>query len=287
MSTAIDFSVSNEEYHKDRTAISNSSKEVFAESQTEYCRIYVTQETPPKAPTPALRIGSGVHKAVLEPDDFSTEYVYAPKCDKRTTAGKAAYAAFLEAAEGKTVLDLDEYDLVRAIQTACRQNKLVRNLLDRPGEVEHSYKWQDEATGLWLKSRPDKTFADGYQGKGIIFDLKTCDDASPQGFQAACRAHGYHRTAAFRIDGHLVRTGCHSHYLFAAVSKKNLEVGLYDLQPEEIELGRRENRSILKRMAKCYETGDWEPTWSKRVNSLRYPAWMFNEQWEVSDDDND
>jgi len=281
VSTAIDMQVSNQEYHADTTVVSNTGKEDFRKSQTDYYRRYVSREVQPPLPTPALRVGIAAHEFVLEPDVAADKYVCAPKCDKRTTAGKAAYAAFLETSEGKTVLDLDEYDLVRAIQTACRQNKLVRNLLDMPGEVEHSYKWRDRETGLWLKSRPDKTFAEGHNGRGIIFDLKTCDDASPQGFQAACRAHGYHRTAAFRIDGHLERTDEQAHYLFCAVSKKNLEVGLYDLQPEEIELGRKENRSILKRMGKCYETGDWEPVWSKRVNSLRYPAWMFSEQWEV------
>lgn len=285
MSTAIDMLVSNADYHADTTVVSNTGKEDFRRSQTDYYRRYVSREVQPPLPTPALRIGIAAHEFVLEPDVAIDKYVCAPKCDKRTTAGKAAYAAFLESSEGKTVLELDEYDLVRAIQTACRQNKLVRNLLDRPGEVEHSYKWQDSATGLWLKSRPDKTFSEAFNGRDVIFDLKTCEDASPEGFQYACRTHGYHRTAAFRIDGHFVRTGNQAHYLFAAVSKRNLEVGLYDLQPEEIELGRKQNRSILRRMARCYETGIWEPDWSTRVNSLRYPAFMFNDQWEVSDGD--
>lgn len=281
MSTVVDLKLSNAEYHGESTSVSNTGKECFRKSQQQYRGMYVTRTIPFPPPTPALTMGIAVHEAVLEPDVFADKYVCAPKCDRRTTVGKVLYAEFLESSAGKTVLSLDEYDLARAMQTACRQNDLVRNLLDMPGDVEHSYKWLDDESGLWLKSRPDKTFAGSHNGLDIIFDLKTCPDASPEGFQYSCRSHGYHRTAAFRIDGHLARTGNKSQYLFAAVSKETLEVGLYVLQPEEIELGRKQNRSILNRMAKCYATNDWEPVWSKRVNSLSYPAWMFNDQWEV------
>jgi hypothetical protein len=285
VSTAIDLDVTNAEYHADTTIVSNTGKECFRKSQALYHGMYVTRTIPFPPPTPALQMGIAAHVAILEPDKWASEFVCGlTGIDRRTTAGKAEHAAFLEAAGDKTVVPFDDYMLVCEMRRACRENELVRTLLDKPGDVEHSYKWLDDESGLWLKSRPDKTFDGSHNGIDIIADLKTGDFVSPGEFEHSCRSWGYERTAALRIDGHKVRTGNNARYLFIAVSKKTLEVGLYELQPAEIELGRKENRRLLNRMAYCYKSGDWVPEWSKRIVSLAYPAWAFNQEiWEVGD----
>ena len=48
--------------------------------------------------------GTAVHVATLEAEAFPDRYHVMPKVDRRTTIGKAAYAAALNEAEGKVVL---------------------------------------------------------------------------------------------------------------------------------------------------------------------------------------
>ena len=279
--SVIELEVTNEEYHADRTCVSNTGKEDFRKSQANYYGMYVAGTIPRPKPTPALLAGIWAHMAVLEPERWEVECIRGLEgIDRRTKAGKQAEADFAAVAEGRDVVPADVYDLVSGIAKACQENELAWNLLTRPGQVEHSFKWQD-TTGMWLKSRPDKTFSQAFAGSDVILDLKTCEDASPKAFEQACLAHGYHRTAAFRIMGHRAWTGNEARYLFLAVSKKDFAVGLHELQPHEIELGHTENRRILDRMAACYESGDWEPAWSKRVNKLTYKPWVFTNSEEV------
>ena len=49
----------------------------------------------PPDPTPAMRIGTLTHLAVIEPDRFATEVMVAPNVDRRTSAGKAEWAQFV------------------------------------------------------------------------------------------------------------------------------------------------------------------------------------------------
>jgi len=281
--SVIELEVTNEEYHADRTCVSNTGKECFRRSQATYFGMYVAGTIPWPKPTDALRMGIWSHTCVLEHERWQSEYICGPTgIDRRTKVGKEAAAAFELQAGNREVVPFDDFQVVERIRQACMDNELAWNLLMMPGQVEHSFKWQD-TTGMWLKSRPDKTFSAAFAGSDVILDLKTCEDASPEGFAGACRAHGYHRTAAFRVMGHEAWTGNRARYLFLAVSKKDYAVGLYELQPNEIELGHKENRRILDRMAACYESGDWEPSWSKTVNQLSYPQWAFtnSEAWEV------
>ena len=59
-------------------------------------------DNPPEFNSPALMFGAALHKAVLEPDGFGDEYIVAPKFDRRTKDGKAAYAAFEMSLAGRT-----------------------------------------------------------------------------------------------------------------------------------------------------------------------------------------
>jgi hypothetical protein len=57
----------------------------------------------------ALRVGTAVHKLALEGlDAYNATHAIAPEVDKRTKEGKAAWAEFATANEGKAILTADE-----------------------------------------------------------------------------------------------------------------------------------------------------------------------------------
>jgi len=72
--------------------------------------------------TPAMEIGIALHCAVLEPDEFAAHYAVPPDCDRRTTVGKAAWAAFQDANEGKTHLTAEDYGIVMGMAASIHRH---------------------------------------------------------------------------------------------------------------------------------------------------------------------
>ena len=91
--------MTNREYHAD-PAISKSDLDQIHRSPMHW----QYRKTHPPEQTPALLVGSAVHKMILEPSGFADEFAVAPETDRRTKAGREAYQAFQESATGKTVI---------------------------------------------------------------------------------------------------------------------------------------------------------------------------------------
>ena len=87
---------SNKEYHAS-AALNKSRLHRFSVSPQwfKYC------EDHPEEDSEALIVGGAFHKLVLEPDGFDNEYVVAQGIDRRTTAGKVAWAELLDSGKVK------------------------------------------------------------------------------------------------------------------------------------------------------------------------------------------
>ncbi len=79
-------------YHAN-PAISHSKLEVFRRRPRLFFKRYVEKSLPPPETTTAFRVGSAVHCAILEPEEFNARFVVSQKFDRRTKDGKAAAEA--------------------------------------------------------------------------------------------------------------------------------------------------------------------------------------------------
>src|SRR5690606_32160586 len=140
-----------------------------------------------------------------------SEFAIAPKCDRRTKAGKEDWQLFEQEADGKQVVPVDVYDEAMRVAESVRKNQLACSILSRAKFIEQSKRWRDGESGLTLKCRPDIVCDE------MIVDLKTCRDASPQGFARAAADLGYHRQHAFYVDGWAKATGEVLPFVFIAV----------------------------------------------------------------------
>jgi len=77
--------------------------------------------------TQAMVLGSAVHAGVLEP--HAGAVAIAPDVDRRTTAGKEAYSAFVREASGKIILTHDQGETYRGIVDAVAESRAATNLL--------------------------------------------------------------------------------------------------------------------------------------------------------------
>lgn len=151
-----------------------------------------------RAPKDAFDLGSTAHAIVLRNGTVHVVDAY----DWRAKADQATKKRLR--AEGKVVVHRGEYQQAAAMAQSVRRHPLASAILSQ-GRPEVSYYWTDEATGVTCRARADwlreGTAAD------CIADLKTCQDASADGFGKAIANFGYALSAVHYLDGYEALTG--------------------------------------------------------------------------------
>ena len=230
----------------------------------------------PITPTPALIFGQLLHKMVLEPDTLMDEFAVEPKVDKRTKAGKEAYAEFLDSISGKTIVSMDQFEKAEEMAQAINKNAFAVKLLG--GEHEKEYFWTDDMTGEECKCRTDCTVDIG--SMSLIVDLKTTTDASSEGFMREAIKYGYDFQAGMYKAGVDLVTGKDHGFVFVAVEKEP-PYAVNILQADELFIKRGYDlfREYIGVYHDCKQTGDWYGYLGKfnQINKLGLPNWLKKE----------
>jgi len=297
MAWDLKWDVTDDEYYSDTDRISNSSLGVFRASVRRYWATYVDGSLTPPAATDAMDVGSALHMAVLQPDKWAESVVIEPKIDRRTKAGKEAYAQFFGASanagvvvtdnsgtkagyrdRGQMVITRDDAQAVMDMAAAIKHNPLAAKLLDPSrGDAELPLTWTDEATTLRCKCKLDLITED--DDEVVIVDLKTAHDATPDGFGRAIVNYGLHHQAAFYSDAVRLMTEKPVRFVWAVFDKAPPhEVILYELDDEGLELGRSENKIAMRRLADCYDFDAWTGHWCNRVTPIALPRYAWNKR---------
>lgn len=263
--------MTNEAYHADITRIGKSGLDLISRSPAHYWARYLDPNREREEPTPALILGTAVHSAILEPNDFEARYRTLPEINKRTTAGKAEFEALMEHAKANKLVFLSQYDLdkCRRMRDAVHKHPAAQLLLAK-GVAEQTLMWTDEETGAKCKARPDWLSED----TGYIVDVKTTEDASPVGFAKSVYNYRYHVQAPWYLDGHLNSIGHAAEgFAFIAVEKTPpYAVSVYYVTPDVYVLGKKTYLRDLKTYMECLRNNNW-PGYSQDFQALQLPAW--------------
>lgn len=277
--TAETYEATNEEYHADHSRISNSMRKVFVDSRREYEGQFITNTLPPRNRTAALDDGYIGHAAILEPHIIESACAAIPRevLNKDGHRKGKAWTDFEEANPGKILRTKQQIEKILSWRLAVEANPATRKWLDMKGPVEQSIRWQDPATGLWLRCRPDKRTA------RCIVDVKTCRDSRPIEFSKDCANFRYAEQAAFYREGVMQLTGEVLPVLFIAVSKEPPYVArAYELDAAAMQFAEECVRKSLEDLAYCYGADDWREPGEEEVMELSLPNWaFFRNQWEV------
>ena len=250
-------------------AMSATGLKRMRQSPAHFYGMQLDPERPPNSTTPAMRAGTLAHTVLLEPQTVSDRYVMQPTGhDGRTKEGKAWAAAVPTGIETVSATDM---------QIAQRQAIAVRALpevgvLLASGVAESSAFWIDDTTVELCKCRPDWVHT---VGEGVILvDLKTCQDASPEGFPRSIAKLGYHLQAAWYSAGYEFATGKRVlGFVFACVEAAwPHAAAAYMLDDESLDKARFENRRLLDLYAACKASGHW-PGYQSSIQPLSLPAW--------------
>ena len=150
-----------EAYHLDLSGLSASDIKLLYRSPAHYRE---AKKNPPEQ-TPAMRLGSAVHMAILEPAKFLEKYTAIDDADictkiggskpRATNAYKEWKAGFILDNPGKELLDMNDFNGAVEIARIVREHPIAGALLAEPGTAEETMQWMHEETGTLLKCRPD------------------------------------------------------------------------------------------------------------------------------------
>lgn len=277
--------MTNDQYHSDRTAISKSGLDQIHKSPAHYYEVYLNPNRPPRKETEAFELGSVFHKIVLEPSDFKNEYVITPhdapkrptslqinaKNPSADTEKQIAWWRNFDANIGlKKLIDQETYDVARRMRDSVMDHPAAGDLLSRNGYCEETIFFTEEITGVKCKCRPDKRLESQF-----ILDLKSTEDASPDGFGRSSYNYRYHVQAPFYLYGAEQVFGGYDTFVFIACEKTPpYAVGVYFATREILSLGLDEFTQDLATYKECLRTNEW-PAYSPIIEPLKLPGWAF------------
>lgn len=203
----------------------------------------------PQEETKALRFGTFVHAAILEPHTLDDLYATAPDVDKRTKEGKAAWSEFATANAGKTILDAEESALghlvASHVKMALKHHKVAFGLTEAMYHVDYN--------GIPLKAAIDGVCGD------YLWDIKTTDDASPAGMLKSIRNYRYNLQAYwYRLVYELATGHRPLGFRFLFVEKEPpFATAVCEVGPELMSLAIADFEKALTLYRDCTASGIW------------------------------
>ena len=287
--------MSNKQYHA-TPAISASWLKLLDKSPYHLWYAYINKDRPQSVQTTAMMLGSLTHTLVLEPEKLDAEYVIVPEgIDKRSKDGKAFFAEI--EASGKTPVKQADFDHCAAMAGSLRINSGFMALRQHKHENERTFFWDDDRTGLHCKMRPDTVVHPcAAYPNGVVTDVKTTADASPQGFARQFFVLGYHIQAAHNAIGFMKAFGlgepefwrdgeefCTNMPLviFECVEKDAPHVTqCYQVPADVLEYGFRVVEELMDTAAGCFEHDVWPGYTQEVFAELAVPGWIRREMEE-------
>jgi len=234
---------------------------------------------------------SGIKQILADPAEYWRKSALNPDRVEQETKrhfniGTSAHLLFLEPDTVNGLVSVVPSDILAsngAMSTkAAKEFKAKQEELGRTVITENEWKqslfWQDEETGVWLKTRPDTMPRES--GRYIV-DYKTTDFEDIASWerqatadtrldiQAASQLWGCKAAAQIEAKG----------VLYIVQSKKPPHrVALRFIHAGSLlhEIGRVDLRTGINSFAQCWETGEWPSPWDD-VKELSPPDWRMRQ----------
>lgn len=197
-------------------------------------------------------IGSVSHVIFLEPHEFNAKVVVVDAADWRS---KLAREAREDAkAHGMTAILTHQMARVHAAREAFLANRFVAGAF-ADGRTEQSMFWLHPTLKIWCRARPDFIHNGGLH----LNDYKATANANPEEFGRHAWNMGYHRRAAWYLEGYECVTGKRpEHYWFVNQEvKAPYLTSVVELDMSALEAGRIENEHAARIFTRCLERNDW------------------------------
>lgn len=251
--------LSNQEYHAQVHALSNSMCKVLLEKSPKHLK-----ESPPAHST-AFDFGTAAHTVILEPEKMDTIV-----CGPETRRG-SAWTDMVADNPDKIVLTKSDYDKLGFMRDSVWSVPHIAEMLganDQGTEISAFA----EIEGVLCKVRVDRVIP------RVILDLKTTIDASPEGFNKSVvnykyyiQSYLYRRIWAVAAGERRLRD-----FVFICVEKEPpYAAASFRLDAIYGGIAAAHFQVALKLFKWCHENDKW-PGYDNRTRLLQPPQWMSN-----------
>jgi len=263
----------NDVYHSGTPGVSKSMLDKIAEGcPLKFWAAYIDPEREPEKKTDALILGDAIHTAALQPDIFGKQYLIMPDFNLRSPKGREARDKWLEEeAAGKQVLTIKQRDHALQVAAALRRHPKASQLMGSNYTPEVSFFSRCRRTGVLKKCRTDLFDLNN----GIVVDLKTTDDVSPTAFAKSVInfrylvQEGWYRDVLDEANGQEPEL-----WIWLVVEKEYPHpVGIYQLDADDVEMGRQLGRRDLDRIIECQKTNLWPDYGDSGIQTITLPGW--------------
>ena len=255
------------DYHSHPALSASKLKTIISGTPRDYWAKHVDPDRKPFLPTDAMRQGSLVDCLITEPHEYSTRYLVAPQCDRRTKEGKAIWSEFQAEAEGREVITRDWEDNALKIVEALMRDPDAAPLL-RDGQGQEPHFWHDATMDADCRYKPDIEHPD----RGILVDLKKSRSANPRMFAAQSYSLAYDLQIAHYSTGWADRYGAPPEQCILIAYEwqwpHNISVNV--LSPDLIEEGHRRREEAIVAVKRFMELEQW-PSWG--TVEMDVPRW--------------
>lgn len=263
------YSIAAERYHS-AAGVSKSMLDILAEKTPAHLIAYLNGEA--REETEAMRFGTILHRALLEPDTYKEAFHVRPDGMKFTT--KAGMAWF-EEHKDKPCLTSDNATAIERMVSAVHTHPFAKRLL--AGALPEQSIFVEDGQGTLRKSR-----LDALTKGNVIPDVKSVESASLDAFQRSISRYRYHVQAAYYLDNCKLSGIDKEWFIFILVEKSPpYAVRCLRIDPEAVEAGRRSYQADLQTYRNCVNEDRW-PAWSDDVEDCSLPEYEMRQFQAVS-----
>ena len=257
-------------YQRELGVASNSALKLIRDKTPAHYRAWIDGDD--EQETPAMTFGRAYHCRVLEPETFRHRYVLPPSFgDMRSSKNREQRDAWLAHHPAVILLSAEDHERIEAMHAALVSHPVVAGIL-RTGHSEVTMRWTDYDTGLQCKAR-----ADWWVPGKLLMDLKTTDDASPNGFARSVVKYSYHVQHAHYCDGARACDAQVRNYLIVAQEKTPpYLVGVYHIDANAEYRGYELRQRSMKTMRQCLDSNTW-PGYGAGITDLHLPEWAMKD----------
>lgn len=269
--------VPNEVYHSDKTAVSSSALRTILKSPATFLHNLNSF----KKETVAMRLGSVLHMALLEPKEFERLYVKQPYFgDQRTPANRMKKEEWFKTLpQGAVTVSDDEYQTILGMIESIMRHHEACALL-KTGKAEMSGYYRDPLTGIHCRIRPDLFD----EKDGVLIDVKTTPNCSIEEFSKTIHKYRYDFQMAMYCEAiHLITGKPVNVPLFLTVEKEPpFEVALYpvDSLSKLLRKGTYDYQKALVTLHHCLKTNQWLP-YQSQMQPIDLPVWVKEEEFLI------
>jgi exodeoxyribonuclease VIII len=216
-----------------------------------------------KEETPAMRFGTIVHRALLEPDTYRQGFHVKPEKMRFTTKDGMQWQ---EEHADLPIVTQAESDQIDAMVSSVHCHPFAKRLL--AGCQPEQSIFVEDPHGTLRKSR-----LDALTRGNVIPDLKTAESAAIDFFERNVSRYRYHVQAAYYLDNCRL-AGIEKEAFFFIVVEKTAPylVRCLQMNSDVIEYGRRLYQHDIAIYRQCLETGLW-PGWPEPYDEIGLPQW--------------